>query len=47
MICAVFDVWLLTQWINCSYYHLYLLLYYQLQYSSIIMVINMIEVYEV
>jgi len=23
MIFAVYDVWLLTQWINCSFYHLF------------------------
>jgi len=31
MIFAVFDARLLTQWINCSFYHLYLLFYYHLR----------------
>jgi len=32
MIFTVFDLWLLTQCINYSFYNLYLLFYYQLQY---------------
>ena len=36
MIFAVFDPWLLTQWINCSFYHLHLLfiISYSICYSS-------------
>jgi len=42
MIFAVFDAWLLTQWIYCSFYHLYLGLLFDHQLQYILLARNVI-----